>query len=133
MIFCGNPSRNWLPHIEFNEFHISFHNLEQIFRELRSHARKEFRVCLKLCKQLCIQIYLQPPFIVTHYVYCIISGQRTHSVMTNTIFFCPYIFIIQPQHTPNQTLAFLLALFLSEMVKYFFHRACKSPLWDFSI
>ena len=28
------------------EFQIFFHNLGQIFRELRSHAREEFRVCI---------------------------------------------------------------------------------------
>ena len=44
LLFCGNPSRNWLPHLEFNEFLISFHNLGQIFRKLRSGAHKEFRV-----------------------------------------------------------------------------------------
>ena len=44
MLFCGNPPRYWLPYLEFNEFHISFHNLGQIFRELRSRDREEFRV-----------------------------------------------------------------------------------------
>ena len=34
-----------IPHLEFIEFHISFHNLIQIFRELRSRAHEEFRVC----------------------------------------------------------------------------------------
>ena len=38
---------HWLPHFEFNEFHISFHNLGQIFRELRSHAREVFHVCMQ--------------------------------------------------------------------------------------
>ena len=46
MLFCGNRSRYRLPHLEFNDFHISFHNLGQIFRELCSHAREEFRVCM---------------------------------------------------------------------------------------
>jgi hypothetical protein len=40
MHFCGNYSRYRLPHLEFNEFHIFFHNLRQIFHEL--HA--EFHV-----------------------------------------------------------------------------------------
>ena len=44
LFFSLNPSRYWLPHIEFNEFHISFHNLGQIFGELRSHAREQFGV-----------------------------------------------------------------------------------------
>ena len=35
-IFCGNPLRKLLPHIELNEFHISFHNLRPIACELRS-------------------------------------------------------------------------------------------------
>ena len=34
------------PFLEFDDFHISFHNLGQIFRELRSRAREEFRVCM---------------------------------------------------------------------------------------
>jgi hypothetical protein len=51
MLFCGNHSRYWLPHIEFPEFRIFFHNLGQIFRELRSHAREVFRVCLNLVHQ----------------------------------------------------------------------------------
>ena len=34
---CCNHSRNWHPHIEFNEFHISFH-------ALCSHARTVFHV-----------------------------------------------------------------------------------------
>jgi hypothetical protein len=43
--YCQNPSEIWLQHLEFKEFHISFHHLGQIFRELRSRAREEFRVC----------------------------------------------------------------------------------------
>ena len=43
---CRNPSRYLLPHLEFNEFHISFRNLGKIFCELRSGAREELRVCL---------------------------------------------------------------------------------------
>jgi hypothetical protein len=41
---CGNLSRNCLPQLEFNEFHIFFHNLRKIFSELRSRSRKVFRV-----------------------------------------------------------------------------------------
>ena len=39
---------NWLSHLEFNEFHVSFHNLRQIFRELCSHARALFHVWLDM-------------------------------------------------------------------------------------
>ena len=44
MHFCGNPSRNWLPHYYFCDFLIFFHNLREIFRLLCSHARAEFNV-----------------------------------------------------------------------------------------
>ena len=33
MHFCGNPSINLLPQLEFNEFHISFHNHRHILYE----------------------------------------------------------------------------------------------------
>jgi hypothetical protein len=46
MLFCGNHSRYWLPHLELNEVHISFQNLGQIFHELCSRARREFHVWL---------------------------------------------------------------------------------------
>ena len=47
----GNHCRYWRPHFEFNEFHISFNNLGQIFHELRSHAREEFRVCVRPARE----------------------------------------------------------------------------------
>ena len=43
-IFCLNLPWSWLPHHNFNDFHISFHNLKQIFCEVRSHARAEFYI-----------------------------------------------------------------------------------------
>ena len=39
---CSNSSRN--PHHVFNDFHISFHNLSQIFHELCLSTRAEFHV-----------------------------------------------------------------------------------------
>ena len=36
------------PHLDFNEFHISFKNLSKMFREIHSRARAEFLVCLSL-------------------------------------------------------------------------------------
>ena len=42
---CGNPSRNCLPQLELDDFHIFFHNLRQIFRELRLRAREEVHFC----------------------------------------------------------------------------------------
>ena len=59
MHFCGNPSRNWLPQLEFNEFHISFQNLRQIFRELCSCARRVFHVWKKRYEKAFV---LQSPF-----------------------------------------------------------------------
>ena len=52
---CGNPSINCLPQIEFNELHIFFHNLRQIFRELCLCAREEFHVCVdpEICVAQC--------------------------------------------------------------------------------
>jgi hypothetical protein len=47
---CGNPSRNQLPQLNINESHIFFHNLTQIFRELRSRAREEFHVWKNVAK-----------------------------------------------------------------------------------
>jgi hypothetical protein len=41
---CGKSPRNGLLHIEVHDFHIAFHNLRQIVRELRLHARAEFHV-----------------------------------------------------------------------------------------
>ena len=57
MRFCGNHSRYWLPHIDFHEFHISFHNLGQIFRELRSRAREVFRVWYSISVRESIYIH----------------------------------------------------------------------------
>ena len=51
MLFCGNPTRYLLLHLEFNELHISFHNLRKIFRELSycSHHNTELHdCCMKL-------------------------------------------------------------------------------------
>ena len=36
------PFKNWPPHLEFNEFHISFYNRRQIFCELCSCACAQF-------------------------------------------------------------------------------------------
>jgi hypothetical protein len=41
---CGNTSRNGIRQLEFTYFHIFFHNLRQICRELCSCAREEFHV-----------------------------------------------------------------------------------------
>ena len=62
-----NPSRFWLPHLEFDQIHISFHNLGQIFRELYQHTHK------KLC------VFTNNKSIISQYScgYCICSEAVT--------------------------------------------------------
>ena len=68
MFFCGNAYRYWLSHLEFNEFHISFHNLGQIFRELRSRAREEFRVCFIAAVAVIVEVAAIVDHVAVHHV-----------------------------------------------------------------
>ena len=63
----GHPSRNRCPHLKFNKFNISFHNLGKIFRKQCSDAHTEFHVCAFV-----------KPFLLHHYFKKSILFQETH-------------------------------------------------------
>ena len=43
--FCGILSKNLFPHTSFGEYHKSFHNLTEFFRNQGLHARAKLHVC----------------------------------------------------------------------------------------
>ena len=60
MPFCGNPSRYWLPHHDFKDFHTSFHNFRKIVRNLRLNSMSAYMLKINRVRMILVGIHECP-------------------------------------------------------------------------
>ena len=63
MHFCENPSRNWLPRLDLNEFHISFHKLSKSSASY-AHAFAHYSMSAKIWQNIMLYTDFDEPLVL---------------------------------------------------------------------